>query len=40
MGKKELKQDTSGYHLNNDMNNQVCSSAKVAELQTVTFGNF
>lgn len=36
MVKKEL-QDTSGYHLNNDMNNQICSSAKVAELQTVNF---
>lgn len=40
MGKKEGKQDTSGYHLNNDMNNHVCSPAKPAELQTVTFGNF
>lgn len=39
MGKKEEKQDTSGYRLNNDMNNHVCSSAKPAELQTLTFGN-
>jgi len=40
MGKKEEKQHTSGYRLNNDMNNHVCSSAKLAESQTVTFGYF
>lgn len=40
MGKKEEKQDTSGYRLNNGMNSHVRSSAKLAELQTVTFGHF
>lgn len=40
MGEKEDKQDTSGYRLNNDMDSHVRSSAKLAELQTVTFGHF
>lgn len=37
MGKKEEKQDASGYCLNNDINNHVCSSAKLGELQTCNF---
>lgn len=40
MGKKEEKHDISGYRWNNDMNNHLCPSAKPAELQTVTFGDF
>lgn len=40
MGKKEGKQGTSGYRLNNDMNSHIRFFAKLAELQTVTFGHF